>query len=647
MNGSAAPQESPPPQPAAGATVTRLGREHDANSLILALQAHRKLPREEAGYWDHYCQLIKLLCRASAVLFAQRSNNAWQTLGQECGSDDWLPANWTASVDDLGERALKNGFAFLPVQDTANKRLHILAMVRATGLGDALLVLDIPERERAQLNELIMRALLATDFPEAAATAAAVSSANVALLDQAGGGKRGEDNLLDMLDLAAQVMNKAQFGGATLALVNGIAAHYGASQVALGWFRNEDMPVVAVSHVDRFERNTTNVRLLENAFLEAVGHGRELWWSAAGDEQRYLTAHAEVRNALGFADMCAIPVRDADGAVRALIFLAFKEAPDVLPSTDNLSLVMGFLQPWLQDLEERDRIWAARLATRTKKALGALTGPGNVWGKTFAVAVSALLLFVLFGTWNYRIEAMSQLTTDGTRIISAQFDGRVDEVHATAGDTVKAGTVLATLDTRDLRQQEMDIRAERQRLIAEADKARAAGNLAELEIAEARFAQSEARLARVMHYLGQATAVAPFDGVVVDGERKELLNAPVKKGDKLFRVARIDGLYIELLLPERDIRYVQQNAHGELRLLSRPDQKIPFTLTAFIPVAQVKGQEGNHFVVKARLEQTPEAWWRPGMSGIAHIDGGKQNVAWIMTHKLVDTLRMKLPWMWW
>ena len=39
-----------------------------------------------------------------------------------------------------------------------------------------------------------------------------------------------------------------------------------------------------------------------------------------------------------------------------------------------------------------------------------------------------------------------------------------------------------------------------------------------------------------------------------------------------------------------------------------------------------------------------EPWWRPGMSGSARIDAGERQVAWILTHRIVDTIRL---WLWW
>jgi len=65
---------------------------------------------------------------------------------------------------------------------------------------------------------------------------------------------------------------------------------------------------------------------------------------------------------------------------------------------------------------------------------------------------------------------------------------------------------------------------------------------------------------------------------------------------------------------------------------------------AVIPVAQTKGQDGNQFMVRAEVQQAPEAWWRPGMSGAVRIDAGEKNVAWILTHRLVDKLRLMLWW---
>jgi len=626
----------------------RRARDLDANALILAIQAQRRLPQTTDGYWDTYCALLRQLCRATTALVAQGSD---VLLGTGAADDGWLAEQWTARAPELTElrdRAQERGFAFAPVQD-ATRRTRIVAVARANGLADTVLLLDIPERERAQLNEIVVRALLAADFPANVAADGDNATRSTAPAGVATGSSAAaapvDTQLLDLLDVAAQVLHEERFGTAALTLVNGLAARLQAAPVALGWLQGDAMRVINLSGVDRFERNTRRVQQLEDAFLEAIGKPDGLW-SSATDNDPELVAQAPLRATLGVAAHCALAVQDATGVTRAVVLLGFATEPAQRPDLRSLHAMLGFVLPWLLTLRDRERWWGARAAAALRRGLATVIGPTHVWRKATIAATSALLLYALFGTWDYRIEAQSQLTTDATRLISAQFDGRVDEVNVTLGDAVKQGTVLLSLDTRDLRQQEMDTRADLQRFAAEADKARAAGNLAELEIARARMAQSQARLARVLNYLSQARFVAPFDGVIVDGERKNLINAPVKKGDTLFRVARVDGLYIELLVPEREVRYIDPAGRGELRLLSRPDEPIAFKLATFIPVAQVKGQEGNHFLIKAELQNAPEAWWRPGMSGVAKLDGGRRNIAWILTHRLIDTLRLRL-WWWW
>jgi RND family efflux transporter MFP subunit len=351
-----------------------------------------------------------------------------------------------------------------------------------------------------------------------------------------------------------------------------------------------------------------------------------------------------LQQALGDVHLLSLPLCKGEDPTRAVLLLSFSGDAPAASLAQALQPALELMLPWLEVLHARERAWPLRLRDAALAQLRAWLGPEHAALKALAVALGLFVVYALLASWDYRIHASGQMATDSTRILSAQFDGRIEEARASAGDTVRAGQVLATLDTRDLRQQEIDARAELNRYTAEADKARAGGALAELEIASARAAQAQARLARVGEQLAQAVQTAPFDGVVVEGERKELQGAPVRKGDKLYRVARIEGLYAVVQVSERDAAQVHPGASGELVLVGRTDQAIPLKVTAVVPVAQTKGQEGNHFQVRAELATAPETWWRPGMSGAVRIDAGERNVAWILTHRLVDTVRLALWW---
>ena len=51
----------------------------------------------------------------------------------------------------------------------------------------------------------------------------------------------------------------------------------------------------------------------------------------------------------------------------------------------------------------------------------------------------------------------------------------------------------------------------------------------------------------------------------------------------------------------------------------------------------------NVFEVYAELSG-PAEQMKPGMKGIAKIEAGRKRVIWILTHKLVDYLRLALWW---
>jgi hypothetical protein len=47
----------------------------------------------------------------------------------------------------------------------------------------------------------------------------------------------------------------------------------------------------------------------------------------------------------------------------------------------------------------------------------------------------------------------------------------------------------------------------------------------------------------------------------------------------------------------------------------------------------------NVYLVRARIDSVPEAWWRPGMGGAVRLDVGDRPVIWIITYRTVRFLR--------
>jgi RND family efflux transporter MFP subunit len=626
---------------------------YSARELVLALHALRGA----SGQPDYAAQVVAALARlmrAQQGWWLSERDAAWRLLAEahdEVAASDPAPdplrAEFSADLQALAERARAQGFASLP-QRSAQGSTQWLVALRPERSPEDLWLLCLPDRERPHLNELVLRAQLVADLPAPGAAPAAAAAADMPLLTWA-----------PLLDAVLFAQRHDGFEPATLALVNALAGTLGAQQVALGWRAEAGAAVrlVALSHRDKLDRFAHAVVLTEAALDEALDHDEGVRLAAvqpapAGTAlaevdaaaPAALPAHRLLQQSLGDVSLASLPLASGHSAPRAALLMVFDGEPLPADQLARLLLALRVALPWLESLHWRERALALRANDELRRRARLWLGPQHL-GLKLATGLGALALLVaLFVDWDYRVGASAQLATDSTRILSAQFDGRIEEALVSAGQNVKEGELLAQLDVRDLQNQAADARAEVQRYTAEADKARAVGALAESEVGNARTAQAQARLARTVELIELAANRAPFDGVVVEGEKRELQGAPVRKGDKLYRIARVEKLYATLQVPERDAAQLQPGASGELSLMTRPNEKIPLRVLSVIPVAQIKGQEGNQFAVRAELLAPPADWWRPGMSGNARIDAGPRRIIWVLTHRVVDQLRL---WLWW
>ncbi|WP_408597718.1 efflux RND transporter periplasmic adaptor subunit [Limnohabitans sp.] len=607
----------------------------DPRLVIEGLQQLVCEPRTATFYAD-YASLVAALCRADRTLVIEALDGQWLLRGCHGTPEDaqWLVGQIKGAMIEQADRL---GYAHETVT-WPDGWASIVLLIPLTDVAKTYLLLTLPERERGALKEALVRALLTKDLRPLA-----VPKPQTAVAAQSGQGQ--DTSLLDLLDLATLVMQQRHFGAAALSLVNGVARQLELAQAALCWREASEGVLLAVSHMDHFDKTSRLVRGLEAAAGEVLSVDqvvRAERTPAGGGAQTAPAAHlALLENMPDIDGVLSLPLRDESGMTQAVLILMTKPRAVDDEVLNHLLLVLEMIYPRLRE-QYQQHLWVGgRLKARLLDGLQLLLGPGRPWVKFGAVCVALTLLVLTFGRWDYRVEASCQLTTDSTRQITAQIDGRVDQVLFDTGSLIHEGDALLVLDLVDLKQQELEVLSEMRRYQAEEDKSRATLAIADSQVARFRREQVEARYKRILLQQEQAVLRAPFDGVVVEGERRNLLGASVRKGDKLLRVAQVQGLYLAIQVPEKAIRDIEPNAQGSMLLLSQTGHEVRFKVASFVPMAQVRGQEGNHFLVKAEILGQPEDWWRPGMTGLAKIEVGSRSIAWIVFHDLVDLVRLK------
>ena len=272
-----------------------------------------------------------------------------------------------------------------------------------------------------------------------------------------------------------------------------------------------------------------------------------------------------------------------------------------------------------------------------------MVGLENTWAKVIGISISLLIAALFLVRVDYRVEGNFMLRGDEVSYLSAPFDGYIERVLVRPGDTIKKGEELARLNRSELLLEQSSAQAELTRNLREAEKARANNALGEMRLAEALAEQAKARLDLVSYRLDHAVLAAAFEGAIVEGDLRERIGSPVKQGEVLYKVARLDSLYAEAEVNERDIGEISAGDKVEIAFVAQPRLTFPAVIQMIEPAAVPK-KDANVFMVRLRPADGTTTWWRPGMTGICKITTGKRTLFWILTHRTADFLRLKLWW---
>lgn len=442
-------------------------------------------------------------------------------------------------------------------------------------------------------------------------------------------------------DMVATVLQEPPLQAACVAIVNALATRLACERVALGLEKQGAVAVQALSHTASFDARSDFVRLLAEAMDEVLDLDRAIVHPPLDEDAVGGLAHAQLSTARSDACVLSVPLMN-DGVQMGVLTLERASDQPFTPADVALGQTLGLLLgPILALKQQAQRSARARAQEALHRGATALFGPHHPGLKLAALVATAVVVLASVVQGDYRVTAKTRMEGAVQRAVVAPFAGYVAKSAVRAGDTVKAGQILAQLDDRELRLEQARWASEAEQMSRRYRQAAAEQDRAAMSVAAAQVDQAQAQLALVQERLRRATLDAPFDGVVVQGDLSQLLGTPVEQGKVLFEVAPLDAYRVVMDVDERDIAHVRVGQRGELALSGMPGLLHAFTVRQVTPVSTP--QDGrNYFRVEAGLDQSTERL-RPGMEGIAKVEVGERRVIWIWTHSLVEWLQL---WAW-
>ena len=608
--------------------------------VIEGLRRLRYFTGHPGRFWPAFLELATPLAggRAGLLLVRGRDVATWKRLSvwpPEEGGLLHSPGLFPI-ISQVAEASLTNGCVWETKGNAGDNGADIVV------LG---LCLESDKGDRANVALFLLDKIPAEGLQQAATRLGLVADTPL-IYERGRAAQKAKNDLVHFsgaLDLMVLLNAEKRYMAAAMTFVNEVASRYQCTRVSLGWLGGEYVRLQAISHMERFEKKMDIVRLLEAAMEEAFDQDEEILWPPPGESSAVVRDHETFTRRQDAQFMLSLPIRLDETTVGVLTCERDKK-PFSEVDVRGVRVLSDQAARRLADLKESDRWFGARMMSAVRKGASRLLGVEHTFAKFMGLLVCGLLVFLLFGRLPYRVDAPFIIRSDNVRYLPAPFEGYIDEVLVEVGEQVDKGALLLTLDTGDLLLEESAAIANQIRYSREAEKARAERALAEMKIALALAEQAGARLDLVRYRLSRAEVSAPFKGIVVEGDFEELQGAPIKKGDILFKVARIKEMYAELNVSERDIHELAQGASGEIVFVSKPQVKFPIEVVSIDPVARVKKEEGNVFSVRCRFSEEMADWWRPGMSGIAKINVEERNILWILTHRTIDFIRIRLWW---
>jgi multidrug resistance efflux pump len=430
-----------------------------------------------------------------------------------------------------------------------------------------------------------------------------------------------------------------------MVFVTGLATIMKCDRVSLGFVKKSSVWVEAISHSATFGKQMNLVRLIGSAMEEAILQRCEVLYPLpAGAKVLVTRDHEELSRQQAGEAILTIPLHADERYYGALTL----ERPTDLPfQDDEVKICRGIFSlvaPILEAKRQNDRLLIFKITDSLVKQMERLLGAGYVGRKLALVLLVAAGIFCIKATGEYRIAAPMTLEPLVRRSVVSPFNGYVKEAAVRSGDLVKKGTVLCSLDARDLHLERDKLLNQQTQYLRQRQEAIAASDRAKANIISSQLDQATAQLNLVHSQLKRTSLAAPFEGIVVAGDLSQRIDGSVEQGEVLFEIAPLNSYRVILQVDEYRIADVKLRQRGILVLPALMDRNFEFEVEKITPISTQK--EGkNFFRVEAKLLVSSEVL-RPGMEGIGKISVDRRRLIAIWTRDLIDWLRMKV-WYWW
>jgi phage gpG-like protein len=446
-----------------------------------------------------------------------------------------------------------------------------------------------------------------------------------------------------VVGMLASCFEQKSYQQGLMRMVAELTSEYNCERVAFAEMRGHHCNVVALSNSAEFDHRSNLVRRIADAMDEAVEQDSPLLYPQL-NSKLILRAHQRLARKHDLNSVATIPLVADRKVFGAVTLIGGESSPIDRKTLDQCRQTLSLLTPFMALKRDQERSILAKLGRSIGDGLRAVFGLRYLRVKLAVTALASLLTVTSLLQADFRITADAVLEGEVQRVVAAPISGYLLSSAVRAGDTIREGDIMASLNDEELRLELARLGGRMQQARREYREAQSTRDLVGVRVIRGQMNQISAEIDLVEQQLDSIHLRAPFDGVVIEGDLSQLLGSPVERGEMLFKIAPLEGYRIVLKVDESEIAYVEEGQQGTLALSSLSQRQMPITVERITSVAKA-GDGANFFRVEASLPEGGKAL-RPGMEGIGKINAGRERLLWIWTHEFYDWFRLWV-WSWW
>ncbi len=452
--------------------------------------------------------------------------------------------------------------------------------------------------------------------------------------------KINDEFFSQIVALLSSCFEQTSYRQGLASIVSELTQTFNCERVALAEYHGHYNNVIALSNSASFDAHSNLIQAISTAMDESVEQDSMI---VCPNEKPKLIqrAHLELARKFGIGSICTIPLVHDKKTFGAVTLLRSEEQPFDGQTLMLFQQTFALITPFLALKQEQEKNLIFKIASSLKNKLRSIFGIRYLKLKLVSTLIAALIASASLLEGDFRISADAILEGKIQRVITAPFAGYLVSASVRAGDTVLKNDVMASLNDSEINLQLTKLQGELQKNRREYRGAQSNRDLVNVRVISEKINKVKAEIKLAQQQLERINLVAPFDGVVIEGDLTQSLGSPVERGEALFKLAPLEGYRIILKVDEKNISYIDQQQTGVLVLPSLSDRKLPLTVEK-ITVASRAENGANIFRVEASLNDVTDKL-RPGMRGVGKVNIGQARLLWIWTHEVVDWFRL---WIW-